>query len=281
MSRNDERLPTEQPQQPEKQHTQSATLFSIPIPTEFVSLPSKGEFYPPNHPLYKKEVVEIKYMTTKEEEILNSVSLRKEGIALEQLLTSLICDKTIDTRSLLSGDRNAILLQARISGYGVDYTPTILCEICGTASDFLFNLQEVEYTGIIADNSIEMETTDANTFITILPMTKAKIEFRLLSGFDESFLEQSIKFKKKQKLMPTPLADQLRAMIVSINGETDESYINMFIETLPALDAHYLRRLYTRVMPNVNITRTFKCGNCHTDRELEVPLTAEFFWPKQ
>ena len=40
--------------------------LSFVVPTEFVELPSKGLFYPENHPLHKEECVEIKFMTAKE-----------------------------------------------------------------------------------------------------------------------------------------------------------------------------------------------------------------------
>ena len=35
------------------------------VPTEIVTLPSKGQFYPEGHPLHGRETVVIKHMTTK------------------------------------------------------------------------------------------------------------------------------------------------------------------------------------------------------------------------
>ena len=90
-------------------------------PTEFVEIPSKGKFYPQGHPLCGVESVEIRQMTAKQEDILSSRTLIKQGVALERLLKSVIVDRSIDPSTLLTGDRNAILIAARISGYGKNY----------------------------------------------------------------------------------------------------------------------------------------------------------------
>ena len=47
---------------------QQQTQASYQVPTEVVELPSKGLFYPEGHPLHSVETVEIKFMTTKEED---------------------------------------------------------------------------------------------------------------------------------------------------------------------------------------------------------------------
>ena len=64
--------------------------LAFAIPTEFVELPSRGQFYPGDHPLHKKETVEIKFMTAKDEDILSSQALLKNGLAVERLLESLL-----------------------------------------------------------------------------------------------------------------------------------------------------------------------------------------------
>ena len=98
---------------------QSENPFSFVVPTEFVELPSKGIFYPENHPLHAKETIEIKQMTAKEEDILTSRALLKKGVALDRVISSIIMNKNISTNDLLVGDRNAILIAARVSGYGL------------------------------------------------------------------------------------------------------------------------------------------------------------------
>ena len=83
------------------------------FPTEIIDLPSKGHFYPEHNPLSSGKV-ELKYMTAREEDILTSVNLVKQGKALDTLLQTLIVDKKIDYNDLLVGDKNALLVGARI-----------------------------------------------------------------------------------------------------------------------------------------------------------------------
>ena len=73
----------------------NASSLDFVVPTELVALPSKGMFYPEDHPLHGKEFVEIKHMTAKEEDILTSSALLKQGLALERLISSILVDKSI------------------------------------------------------------------------------------------------------------------------------------------------------------------------------------------
>ncbi len=87
------------------------------FPTEMVELPSKGYFYADGHPLSSGKV-EVKYMTAKEEDILTSANLVKKGIVIDRLLDSLILTPNVRGDDLLIGDKNAIMVAARIFGYG-------------------------------------------------------------------------------------------------------------------------------------------------------------------
>ena len=95
-------------------------MAEFKFPTEVVDLPSKGHFYVEGHPLAKGKV-EVKYMTAKEEDILTSQNLIQQGTVIDVLLQSLIVDKTINVHDLLVGDKNAIMVAARILGYGKEY----------------------------------------------------------------------------------------------------------------------------------------------------------------
>ena len=94
------------------------------FPTEMVDLPSKVNLYVDGHHLSSGKV-EVKYMTAKEEDILTSQNLIQQGTVIDVLLQSLIVDKTINIQELLIGDKNAIMVAARVLGYGKDYTFTM------------------------------------------------------------------------------------------------------------------------------------------------------------
>jgi len=90
------------------------------FPTEVLSLPSKGLLYPEDSPL-RSGTIDVKYMTAKEEDILTSANLINQGIVLDKLLESVIANKDIKLDDILIGDKNALLVGARILGYGKDY----------------------------------------------------------------------------------------------------------------------------------------------------------------
>ncbi len=94
------------------------------FPTEVIDIPSGGKIYPKDSPLADGKI-EIKYMTTKEEDILMSENLIKKGVVIDKLLDSLIVTKGVTQESLVLGDKNAVLVAARILAYGPDYT----CEV--------------------------------------------------------------------------------------------------------------------------------------------------------
>ena len=257
----------------------SNTSFDFATPTEFVDLPTKGRYYPEGHPLQGAEQVEIRYMTAKDEDILTSKTLLQKGVAIERFLQSVIVDKRIKVGDLYIGDKNAILIAARITGYGEDYDINVNCPSCGASSKSTFDLSTLEaYYGDNLDEN--MQATDNNTFLISLPVSKANLEVRLMTSKDEDYLISLAETKRKKKLPETNLTDQLTRMMVSVNGDASTSTIAKFIASMPARDSRYLRQNYFKIVPDINMMHEFTCNSCYYSQELEVPLTAEFFWPK-
>ena len=94
-------------------------MAEFKIPTETVTLPSKGAFYSENNPL-SNGTVEVKYMTAKEEDILTNQSYIENGTVIDKLLKAVVVTK-FDWDELLIGDKNAIMISARVLGYGKEY----------------------------------------------------------------------------------------------------------------------------------------------------------------
>jgi len=252
--------------------------FNFSTPTEHVDLPSGGKFYPEGHPLCGKESIEIKYMTAKEEDILTSQSLLKKGLAIERLLESVILDKNINPKSMLVGDRNAVLIAARITGFGSDYETQITCPSCSTTSEYSFDLDEATTKEI---SLLEGVTENAEgTFTLTLPTTKVETEVKLLNGQDEARILAQQESKKKHKLPETPLTDQLKSIIVSVNGHTDRSVVNNFVDNMPSRDTRHLRKIYDSITPNIDMTYDFDCKACGANTDVAVPFTVSFLWPK-
>ena len=250
-------------------------------PTEIVDLPSKGRFYPEGHPLHNQETIEIKYMTAKDEDILTSPTLLKKGLAVDRFIQNVVLNKRIDISSILSGDKNAILVSSRINGFGADYTTKVPCPACTTISETTFDLSEVEQYHGDDFGDYDISPTDHGTFIVKLPRTELEVEVRLLNSKDENELAAKMQANKKRAAHETNLTDQLRKILVSVNGVEDLKILNQFVATLPAFDSRYLRAAYLKIVPGLDMTQYFACESCGFEKEVDIPLTVDFFWSKQ
>ena len=258
---------------------QNNTGFSFTAPTEIVELPTKGRFYPEGHPLHNQKTVEIRYMTAKEEDILSSVALIKNNLVIDRLIQSVVTDKRIDPDFLFVGDKNALLVAARITGYGAEYETQVICPSCYSPSEHAFDLNDINLHegGDALDSNVE--ETNEGTFIITLPMSQVRTEVRLLLGKDEKYLAQLANNKKKGNLPETPLTDQFKRVIVSVNGDRNRSSIDSFVDNMPARDSRFLRTVYSKVVPNIDLNFSFECPKCGSISRIEVPLGPRFLWP--
>ena len=114
--------------------------FGIEIAAESVPLPSKGLIYPEDNPLFGMENIEIKPMTAREEDILTSRAYIKDGTVITKLIHSCLVDKTINPDDMVAGDRNALMVALRITGYGSDYDVEVTCPNCKKNNKSTFDL---------------------------------------------------------------------------------------------------------------------------------------------
>ena len=276
MSRNDNRLGA--PQMPPIPQTNTTnSLLQYVAPTQFVELPSKGIPYPPEHPLCNKEAIEIKFMTAKDEDILSSQSLLKQGIAIDRFIENVVVDKNIKVSNMLIGDKNAILLSARISGYGNLYDTKVTCPNCSKIQEYSFDLNNAKRTNTVCSDDVRLN--EKGNYVFTLPVSKISLEIRLLTGDDESLIIKRATKNKQQAEFS--IIDQYKLMTVSANEVTDRTQINQFIELMPIRDSKKLLEVYKSVSPNVEIKDKFTCMSCGHEQELEVPFGADFLWPNR
>ena len=247
-------------------------------PVDIVHLPSKGEFYPEEHPLHKKETVEVYFMTTKEEDILVNAAYNKEGVVFDKLIESILVNKSINPASLLSGDRNAILVSSRQNAYGPDYEIRVSCLRCFEANQINIDLSEIEekktdYSGV--------EITPSGTFLLKLPKSGVVAEINLLTGQDEKEMEAQAQQRAKHSLPEEGVSGRYAKMIASINGNTDPIAIKQFVSSMPIADSRIFRKTYLNLMPDVDFVYKFACRECSHVNEGGVPFTGDFFWPDE
>tara|TARA_B100001113_G_C21113390_1_gene624287 strand:- start:1556 stop:2428 length:873 start_codon:yes stop_codon:yes gene_type:complete len=255
-------------------------------PTEFVEIPSKGKFYPQGHPLQGVESVEIRQMTAKEEDILSSKTLLKQGVAIDRFLQSVIVDKKLNSDSMLIGDKNALIVAARCSGYGLDYGTTITCPNCTATSNLSIDLSEAKqpYAGYHAESALEpLEgvegPNETGSYFITLPVSKARFEVKLMTGREEKAFAKRLETRRKKRQAEAMLTDQFKTFTLSINGVGDLRQMYRFIDNLPVRDSRFLRNQYQKLSPALNLKHDFICDECGYEQEVEVPITAQFFWP--
>jgi len=240
-------------------------MSEFKIPTEVVELPSKGLIYPKDHPLSKGEI-EIKYMTAKEEDILSNEAYIKSGKVLDKLLDSLIVDKTINQKDLVVGDKNAVLIAARVLGYGKEYPISV------NGDEEIIDLSILENKPFPPEGFVE----NTNEFEFELPHTGNKVTFKILNGYDEDKIDQELRGLRKIFKDNVPeLTTRFKHIITSVNGETEPKIIRQFVDTaLLARDSRSLREYIKTVQPDVNLTYELESG-----QETTIPIGIGFFWP--
>ena len=238
------------------------------FPTEEVTLPSKGLIYPKDNPL-SKGVLEMKYMTAKEEDILTNESYIKNGTVIDKLLKSLIITP-IDYNDIIIGDKNAIMIAARVLGYGKDYTFTYDDE------EHTVDLTEVKDKEL---KEKDLLSKGQNEFEFTLPTTKKAITFKILTHGDERKIENEIKGIKKIKKNESPeQSTRLKHMILSVDGDTERKNIREFVDTqLLARDARALRQYIKEIQPDVDLL--FNLETEAGEKEVRIPIGITFFWP--
>lgn len=243
-------------------------MSELKFPTEMVELPSKGLVYPEDNPLSSGKI-EMKYMTAKEEDILTNQNYINNGTVIDELLKSLIITK-INYNDLIVGDKNAIMVAARILGYGKDY-------------NFTYNNEEhvVDLSQLDSKEVNEKDFTKGkNEFSFTLPTSGTLITYKLLTHGDDKKINSEIKgLKKLNKLASPELSTRLKHMILSVNGDTEKKSVREFVDNyFLAKDSRAFREHIKATQPDVNLKFEIE-GPDGDVKDIDIPINITFFWP--
>jgi len=250
--------------------------FGLDIPTSLVPLPSMGLVYPSDNPLHLKEHVEIRGMTTREEDILMSRALIRKGTVISELIKSCIITPGVDVTGLIGGDRNALMVSIRILGYGAEYLGNLDCPKCEHKNELNTDLRQLEIKSLKAD-PIE---AGSNRFSFSLPVCKKEVVFRFLTGKEEEEILATLEMKKKKGIQnDNVITTRLLYSILSVDGITDRTKLSQFISFMPARDSIALRQYMDDIEPGIDMKFEFTCSNCDHYEVMPLPLGPSFFWP--
>lgn len=255
--------------------------FGYEIPEVAVPLPSSGLVYPTTSPLHGATTVDIKAMGAREEDILTSRSLIKKGTVISALVRSCLLDKRINVDDMLSGDRSAIMVSIRITGYGHEYEVELTCGNCEHKHKHTFDLSRlpINRLNIDSENGGCMQATAGqNLFNFKLPISKLNIQFKFLTGREEQEMISIHEQRKKSNILVDNLiSTRLKFSIVSVEGDTDRNKISRFVDNMPAGDSKALRKHIEKHEPGIEMKDRVNCPSCDYESEVAVPLTASFF----
>lgn len=251
--------------------------FNWEVPVETVPLPSKGLIYNQDSWFHMKDSIDIKSMTANEEDILASQAYIKRGVVVDELIKSCVMDRSADPKDLLLGDKNALAVAIRITGYGSNYDCSVFCMHCQHKNDKTFDLSSLKIKSIGA-NPV---SNGVNCFAYTLPVSKKVVHFKMMTVKDSEFIESSIASKRSLlgEFSIGAITSNLENQIISIDGIDDKKLIKEFISMMPAFDSKSLRGYMAKIQPGIDMNVEFTCDNCSAENSVALPMNANFFWP--
>jgi len=248
------------------------TQKTYDFPTEIVELPSRGKLYPAGHPL-KDGTIEMKYMTAKEEDILTNQSFIQSGVVLDKLFQSLIVTP-VNYNDLLLCDKNAVMIAARILGYGKDY-PIKVTSPSGEEIEHTVDLTTLENREV----DWSLFTDGVNEFPFELPISKRKLKLRLLTQDAQRKIEIETKGLAKVKKEAT-LTTTLKHLIISVDGDETTSVIRKFVDNeLLAIDSRAIRQYLKSITPDVVLEVDVPDGDSGDTFRSAINIGLDLFWP--
>jgi hypothetical protein len=244
-------------------------MSEFKFPTEEIDLPSRGLLYPADSPLASGKI-EMKYMTAKEEDILTNPNYIANGTVIDKILQALIISPGVDYSDLVIGDQNAVMIAARILGYGKEYH----FEYDGRQQTVdLTTLEDKEF-------DVSLITPHVNEFTYTLPHSKTQLTFKILTIGDSTKIKRELEgLKKINKENSSERSTRLKHIITSVNGDREIGTIRSFVDTtLLARDAKALRDYVSQIQPDINLIVPVETRNGEED--VTLPITTNFFWPE-
>lgn len=236
---------------------------------EVVPLPSEGLFYADG----LKEI-KIEYLTSRDEDLLTTPSFIEDGSVIDKLLQRKIVDKNVNAKNLLSGDRSALILFLRTSSYGTNYKVSVPDPRNGNLFDEEVDLLSLKY------KEIKEKPDKAGEFVVEIPMRKKIVKIKLLTAGEEEVIFNNSEARKEAygEEVSEYNTMRLKSSIVDISGNRERSYIDRFVDVMPALDAYTIRKKILDVSPDVEMVYEFTAPD---GIKFKAPLSmgVDFFFP--
>ncbi len=245
------------------------------LPTQTLELPSKGWLYNESSSLSSGKV-DLLLPTAKHEDILTNRNYILNGTVIDKFLEAVIADD-INYNELLVGDKEAIMLSARILGFGSEYKFSFTEPSSGETQLVTLNLGDLE------DNSIDttLFKKGVNSVEFTLPVSKKLVTIKMVTIGDQIVIEKEIEsLKRINKDHSSNITTYFKHCILSVDGDSTTKTIREFVDSMPIRDSKELKKFIETVKPGIKEKFNFTKSNGEVVEGLDMPLTVDFFWSK-
>lgn len=239
-------------------------------PYDIIELPSQGLLYP-----NKKSKVKVEFLTAMDENILSSPNISENESVIDILIKRKVKDLDFDIDDLLVGDKIAIIVFLRVSGFGELYNQMVWDEKLKKVVEGEIDLTKLK------QKKLSVKPDENNLFDFELPSTKQKVKFKLLTTKDENIISEKNKNLQERTNTNenfTPVL-RLEQTIQEIDGEKNKMKISNMIKRMNILDIRKLNKYISEIEPGLDFnTEARTQGGVSVNCFLRI--TSSFFWPK-
>lgn len=230
------------------------------VPGYRVELPSLGKVYPETSPL-RAGFVELRHMTSYDEDILSNSSYINDGTVLERLVDGLLLTPGVSSTDFISGDFNTLIIVSRIHGYGPQYPVTVTDPKTGILLEREIDLSTIQFKpfDLVSDASGEFEYT--------VQLTGHKLTYKYLTFNDTKSVDPE-----------RVVSSFMQHAICSVNGNRDKTVIENYIKyELPAGESKKFRNYVLETIPGLNFDIEFE-GEDKDTFTSRFPIGPEILW---
>lgn len=192
---------------------------------DVIPLPSNGECYK-----HKMGRIPVSYLTAYDENLIISPNLYRDGTFIDYLLQEKIMNSNINPSDLIEGDRDAIILWLRASGYGNEFPVTATDDVTGQEFETIVDLSTINY------KPFNLKGDENGYFDYTLPISGDRIKFKFLTHKDQKNLErlETIENNEMKKDKLESIVDDLKELIKNDTDidKKEKTKINESIQTI-------------------------------------------------
>lgn len=245
-----------------------------------VKLPSKGLFYPPNENGEFIDSIYIEYMTALDEELLQTPSLIKNGQAFNILLKRKIKTKGINVNDLLVGDKNAILIDLRMTSYGQYYPVTVTDPETGNDFQETVDLTKLKHKEMIhKPQQINGEylweyvfNLNGKQHIALVTLLRASEEEEITKRVTEK--------RTRGDWTASYKLERYKKQIKSLDDNNDAGRIESFLKCLPYKEGKKFDKFIDEIEPALDMMYEFTSPETGLRFQGKVYLGAGLFYPE-